>query len=432
MEPCRNPSVRMKLTRQHSRRGEIDMAQYKINVDSELLHQLFLGNSQDAGVAKLLESVLNQVLQAQVTEQVEAERYERTETRQGYRNGTYPHQLTTRVGTITLRVPRIRGGKFSTELFARYQRSEQALVLALMEMVVNGVSTRKVTQITEELCGTEFSKSTVSDLCKRLDPIVKAWNGRPLSENRFPFVLVDAMYLKVREDGRVRSRGVMIATGVNTDGYREVLGLMLGDTESEASWSEFFGWLKSRGLRGVDLIVSDDHGGLVRAIRQHFQGVTWQRCQTHFIRNILDATPKALKDDVYTRVRAILDAPDNETARLLLSQTIETYEDKAPKAMRILETGFDDATAVLVLPEKYRKRLRTTNRVERLNEEVRRRERVIRIFPNRESVIRLLGALLMEIDEKWASGRKYLDMSEYLEWSRAKATKPKSKVTRIM
>lgn len=301
-----------------------------------------------------------------------------------------------------------------------------------MEMVVNGVSTRKVTQITEELCGTEFSKSTVSDLCKRLDPIVKAWNGRPLSENRFPFVLVDAMYLKVREDGRVRSRGVMIATGVNTDGYREVLGLMLGDTESEASWSEFFGWLKSRGLRGVDLIVSDDHGGLVRAIRQHFQGVTWQQCQTHFIRNILDATPKALKDDVYTRVRAILDAPDNETARLLLSQTIETYEDKAPKAMRILETGFDDATAVLVLPEKYRKRLRTTNRVERLNEEVRRRERVIRIFPNRESVIRLLGALLMEIDEKWASGRKYLDMSEYLEWSRAKATKPKSKVTRIM
>lgn len=139
-----------------------------------------------------------------------------------------------------------------------------------------------------------------------------------------------------------------------------------------------------------------------------------------------------MKDDVYTRVRAILDAPDNETARLLLSQTIETYEDKAPKAMRILETGFDDATAVLVLPEKYRKRLRTTNRVERLNEEVRRRERVIRIFPNRESVIRLLGALLMEIDEKWASGRKYLDMSEYLEWSRAKATKPKSKVTRIM
>ena len=270
------------------------MAQYQINVDSQLLHQLFLGNTQDSGVAKLLESVLNQILQAQVTEQLEAQRYERTENWQGYRNGSYPHQLHTRIGTITLSVPRIRGGKFTTELFARYQRSEQALILTMMEMVVNGVSTRKVAQVTEELCGTEFSKSTVADLCKRLDPIVTAWNHRPLSDSRFPFVLVDALYLKVREDGRVRNRGVMLAVGVNTDGYREVLGLMLGDTESEESWTEFFNWLKSRGLRGVDLIVSDDHGGLVRSIRQQLQGVTWQRCQTHFMRNVLDASPKAL------------------------------------------------------------------------------------------------------------------------------------------
>ena len=406
------------------------MAQYQITVDSQLLHQLFLSNSQDAGVTKLLESVLNQVLQAQATEQLRADPYERTEERQGYRNGTYPHQLTTRVGTITLRVPRIRGGKFSTELFARYQRSEQALVLALMEMVVNGVSTRKVAQITEELCGTEFSKSTVSELCKRLDPIVTAWNNRPL-DNPFPFVIVDALVLKVREDGRVRSRGVLVGIGVNTDGYREVLGLMLGDSESEVSWSEFFGWLKSRGLRGVDLIVSDDHGGLVRAIRRHFQGVTWQRCQTHFMRNILDVTPKALQDEMHSRIRAILDAPDLNTARLLLNQVLEAYETKAPKAMAILEAGFEDATAVMLLPEKYRKRLRTTNALERLNEEIRRRERVIRIFPSRESAIRLIGALLMEIDEKWASGRKYLDMAEYLEWRESKVANMSSKVTRI-
>jgi len=407
------------------------MAQYQINVDSQLLHQLFLGNTQDSGVAKLLESVLNQILQAQVTEQLEAQRYERTENRQGYRNGSYPHQLHTRIGTITLSVPRIRGGKFTTELFARYQRSEQALILTMMEMVVNGVSTRKVAQVTEELCGTEFSKSTVADLCKRLDPIVTAWNHRPLSDSRFPFVLVDALYLKVREDGRVRNRGVMLAVGVNTDGYREVLGLMLGDTESEESWTEFFNWLKSRGLRGVDLIVSDDHGGLVRSIRQQLQGVTWQRCQTHFMRNVLDASPKALKDEIHTHVRAILEAPNPEAARLLLQQTLAAYEDKAAKAMRILEAGFDDVTAVLSLPEKYRKRLRTTNSVERLNEEVRRRERVIRIFPNRESVIRLIGALLMEQDEKWASGKKYLDMVEYLEW-RESRPKSVSKVTRIM
>lgn len=245
-------------------------------------------------------------------------------------------------------------------------------------------------------------------------------------------MLVDALYLKVREDGRVRSRGVMVGIGVNTDGYREVLGLMTGDTESEAGWREFFGWLKQRGLRGVDFITSDDHGGLVRAIRQHFQGVTWQRCQAHFIRNILDATPKVLKDEVYSRVRTLLDAPDLETARLLLSQTLEAYEEKAPRAMRILEAGFDDATAVLSLPERYRKRLRTTNSIERLNEEIRRRERVIRIFPNRQSVIRLLGALLMEQDEKWASGRKYLNMEEYWSWYKNNPKKQNASVTRIM
>lgn len=183
------------------------MAQYQITLESEILQQLFLSNSKESGVNKLLESVLNQVLKAQVTEQISAEHYQRTEDRKAYRNGSYPHQLTTRVGTITLHVPRLRDGKFSTDMFSRYQRSEQAFILAMLEMVINGVSTRKVSLITEELCGVEFSKSTVSELCKRLDPIVNAWNTRPLSDTRFPFVLVDALYLKVREDGRVRSRG---------------------------------------------------------------------------------------------------------------------------------------------------------------------------------------------------------------------------------
>ncbi|AEF94020.1 transposase mutator type [Desulfotomaculum nigrificans CO-1-SRB] len=408
------------------------MAQYQITVNQELLHRLFLSDNKDSGVAALLESVLNQILQAQATEQLEAEPYERTEERKGYRNGTYPHKLTTRVGTLTLRIPRFRNGKFSTELFARYQRSEQALVLALMEMVINGVSTRKVSQITEELCGTEFSKSTVSELCKKLDPVVHGWNNRNLHDMRYPFILVDALVLKVREEGRVRARSVMIAIGVNTDGYREILGLMLGDSESESSWGEFFTWLKSRGLRGVDIIVSDNHGGLVKAVRSHFQGVTWQRCQTHFMRNILDVTPKSIQDELYPHLRAILDAPDVDTARVLLNQTLEAYENRAPKAMKVLEDGFDDATAILILPERYRRRLRTTNGVERLNEEIRRRERVIRIFPNRESVIRLVGALLMEFDDKWASGRKYLDMSEYLQWQESqRQARAFSKVTPI-
>jgi len=408
------------------------MAQYQITINQELLHRLFLSDNKDSGVAALLESVLNQILQAQATEQLEAEPYERTEERKGYRNGTYPHKLTTRVGTLTLRIPRFRNGKFSTELFARYQRSEQALVLALMEMVINGVSTRKVSQITEELCGTEFSKSTVSELCKKLDPVVHGWNNRNLHDMRYPFILVDALVLKVREEGRVRARSVMIAIGVNTDGYREILGLMLGDSESESSWGEFFTWLKSRGLRGVDIIVSDNHGGLVKAVRSHFQGVTWQRCQTHFMRNILDVTPKSIQDELYPHLRAILDAPDVDTARVLLNQTLEAYENRAPKAMKVLEDGFDDATAILILPERYRRRLRTTNGVERLNEEIRRRERVIRIFPNRESVIRLVGALLMEFDDKWASGRKYMDMSEYLQWQESqRQARAFSKVTPI-
>jgi len=395
------------------------MAQYQISVDSELLHQLFLGNSQDKGVAVLLQSVLNQILKAQATEQLQAERYERTEERLAYRNGSYPHTLSTRVGSLTLQVPRFRDGSFSTELFARYQRSEQALVLALMEMVINGISTRKVTQVTEELCGAEFSKSTVSDLCKQLDPVVSAWSSRPLHDTEYPFLVVDALYVKVREDGRVRSRGVMIATGINQDGYRELLGLRVDDTESEASWSAFFAELKQRGLRGVDLITSDQHGGLVSAVRQHFQGVTWQRCQTHFMRNILDAAPKSLREELKAHLRAIFEAAQPETARALLERTLETFHETAPKSMKVLEDGFDDAIAVLALPAACRKRTRTTNVVERLNGELRRRERVVRIFPNRASVFRLFGALLMDMDERWSGQKKYIDMHDYYEAKKA-------------
>jgi putative transposase len=397
------------------------MTQYQITLDERLLHQLFVGESRDAGVAALLETVLNQVLKADAVEQLAAEKYERNDERKGHRNGSYSRSLTTRVGSITLEVPRFREGKFSTELFQRYQRSEQALVLALMEMVVNGVSTRKVSRVTEELCGTEFSKSTVSELCKQLDPAVNAWNNRSLHEVAYPFIAVDAMFVKVREEGRIRSRGVMIGYGVNVAGNREILGLKVGDTESEASWSAFFTALKQRGLNGLELITSDTHGGLVQAIRQHFQGVTWQRCQTHFSRNILDAAPKALQAEIKGCVRSIFEAPHIETARAFLQQTLDAYQDKAPKAMETLEKGFDDATAVLTFPEEYRIRLRTTNGVERINGEIRRREQVIRIFPNRDSVIRMVGSLLMEMEEQWNTSRRYLDMTTYHEWCKTRS-----------
>ncbi|WZL80345.1 IS256 family transposase [Vallitaleaceae bacterium 9-2] len=388
------------------------MAQLNITLDTELLHGLFKKDTKDEAFSKLLEAILNQVLLAQSSEQLGAEPYERSDDRIAYRNGFRDRDLTTRIGTITLRVPRHRNGNFSTTMFQRYQRSEQALVLAMIEMVINGVSTRKIENITEELCGKSFSKSTVSKLCEHLDPIVNKFKSRPL-EKHYPFVIVNALYLKVRDDGRVRSKGLLIATAVNETGNREVIGFQMADTESESSWGEFFSSLKQRGLSNVDLVVSDNHKGLVNAIKKHFQGTAWQRCQTHFARNVLDKAPKKQQPQLKQHLKSIYNAISLQEARRLMKETLQTFEEKAPKSMIVLEEGFDDIMAVMELPEKYRKRLRTSNSIERLNEEIRRRDRVIRIYPNEASAIRLIGALLIEQDEKWSSGRKYLDMDEY-------------------
>ncbi|NLH94182.1 MAG: IS256 family transposase [Candidatus Cloacimonetes bacterium] len=390
------------------------MARYQITISDEQLHGLLQG---DRGLADLLEAVLNQVLQAQATEYVKAEPYERTEERVGYRNGTRERPITTRVGRLTLEVPQFRQGKLPVDMFERYQRSEQALIVTLMEMAVNGVSTRKIKNITRELCGVEFSKSTVSDLLKGLDPVVREWIDRPIGT--YPFLIVDAIVIKIRKGGRVRTHSMLMATGVNPEGIREILGLWLADSEKETSWRDFFKWLKGRGLAGVDLVVSDDHGGLVNAVAVEFQGASWQRCQTHFTKNILDACPKAVQHDLHSRLRLMFEAPDMDTARVLLDGIIDDFGAKAPGAISRLEAGFEDAMAVMALPECIRKRLRTTNCAERLNEEVRRRERVIRIFPNDESAIRLIGAVLMEIDETWSTGRRYLNMEEYWRWKQA-------------
>jgi transposase-like protein len=390
------------------------MAQFNITLTEEHLHGLFVSNGRDEAFSKLLEEIFNQILIEQSKEQIGAEPYERTDQRTGYRNGFRDREMITRVGTLNLRIPRHRTGEFSTELFERYQRSEQALVLAMMEMVINGVSTRKVETITEELCGKKFSKSTVSALCQKLDPLVRSFQTRPL-ESHFPFLIVDALYLKVRKDNRVQPRGLLIAIGINNKGQREIIGFQVTNTESESSWSEFFESLKERGLKDVHLVTSDNHKGLVNAIKKHFQGASWQRCQTHFSRNILDKTPKSLQPEIKEDLRQLYEAIDLESARKVRDQIIAKYETKAPKAVSLLDEAFDDITAVLILPLRYRKRLRTTNGAERLNQEIRRRERVIRIFPNEASVIRLLGALLMEQDEKWQTGRKYFEMDLYYQ-----------------
>ena len=390
------------------------MAEFNITLPAEILHGLFLNNGRAEAISQLLATILNQVLMVQSSEQLGAAPYERTEERTAYRNGFRERELTTRVGTITLRVPRHRNGEFSTSMFERYQRSEQALVLAMIEMVINGVSTRKVESVTEELCGKSFSKSTVSSLCGRLDPHVKAFRNRPLDKH-FEFLVVDAIYLKVREDKKVLSKGLLIAVGVDDEGQREVIGFTLADSESEESWGGFFCELKERGLKSVGLVTSDNHKGLVQAIRKHFQGTAWQRCQTHFSRNVLDKTPKKHQPEVKQCLNSIYNAKDLEEARRLLKETLSAFESDAPNAMKVLEEGFDDVMAVMSLPKKYRQKFRTSNGPERLNEEIRRRDRVIRIYPNGESVIRLIGALLMEQDERWTTGRKYLDMQDYKE-----------------
>jgi putative transposase len=392
------------------------VAEYEINVGQELLPGLLSG--QD-GLAKLVESVLNQILEAQVAEALGAQRHERTEERAGYRNGTRARTLYTRVGPVTLLVPQTREGSFSTEIFKRYQRSEQAFVLALMEMVVQGVSTRKVTAITEELCGASFSKSTVSALCAGLDTRVRAFNERRL-EGAYPFILVDALYLKSREDERVVQRAALIVSGVRADGYREILGVKIGDTESFATWDEMLRWLKARGLHGVLFAVSDEHSGLTQALAKHFQGASWQRCQVHLMRNVLAHAPLKVRTEVAATVKLVFQAPDMAEAKRRLAEFVERFAKTAPKAAACLEAGFDDAMAVMALPEKYRRRLRTTNMQERLNEEIRRRERVIRIFPNDASALRLIGALLAEHNEVWQD-RKYLDMDEFTEWALARA-----------
>ena len=388
------------------------MTDYNVTVGKDLLPELLTG--QD-GLAKLVENVLNQILEAQVSESLNAAPYERSEERAGYRNGNRVRQLYTRVGPVQLQVPQTRDGSFSTEIFKRYQRSEQALLLSLMEMFVNGVSTRKVTNITEELCGASFSKSTVSSLCTGLDARVRAFNERRFDGEDYPFILMDALFFKSREDDRVVSRAALTVSGIRSDGFREILGIQIGDTESFSTWDETFRWLKQRGLKGVMFVISDQHSGLTEAIKKHFQGATWQRCQVHLMRNILGATSVRKRGEVASYAKLVLQAPDMKEARRRLDDFIERFEKRAPKAVACLEEAFEDAMAVIALPEKYRKRLRTTNMQERLNEEIRRRERVIRIFPNDDSALRLIGALLAEQNEVWQE-RRYLDMDEFHDW----------------
>ena len=388
------------------------MTQIQVSFDEDTLRKVLLG---DKGAEVLLEKVMNEVLQAEMTEHLGAEPGEHTDDRCGYRNGSYERELTTRIGSLKLEVPRDRDGTFQTKLFERYQRSEKALVTTLMQMVLQGVSTRRVKKITTELCGREFSRQTVSNLTERLDDQVQAWAGRPLEEE-YPFLLADAMQLNIRHHEAVRSAMALIVIGISEDGYREILGLKIALRETAESWKELLQELKDRGLKRVELATSDAHEGLESALREAFPGCIWQRCQSHFRRNVLDKTPSDYQDRMHEVLDQILEAGSQWEAQSRLEKVSGELEEEAGSALEVLEEGIFDATAVLALPEKYRERLRTTNMLERLIQEIRRREKVIRIFPNKASAQRLVGALLAEKHEEWSTRRRYLKMEEFYEW----------------
>lgn len=323
------------------------------------------------------------------------------------------------MGTIELEVPRDRDGTFQTSLFERYQRSEKALVLSLMQMVVQGVSTRRVKKITTDLCGREFSKSTVSRLSEGLDEQITAWAERSLATREYPFLVLDGMQVKVRRQGAVRSTTVLLAVGISEAGQREILGLEVALGETGEAWRRFIGRLKARGLAGVEVATSDAHEGLRQALEAAFPGLIWQRCQAHFRRNVLDRTPTGLRDRMHELLDRILTAPSPERAREAFGEACAELEGQADKALEVLETGWEEATAVLALPKKYRRRLRTTNMLERFIEEIRRREKVVRIFPNEDAAYRLIGALCAERHEEWSTGRRYLTMDAFFEWKRS-------------
>jgi transposase-like protein len=368
------------------------------------------GFGGDDFLRDLVQRTIQQVLEAEMTSFIGAESYQRNEVRRGWRNGYKPRTLKTRVGGLELMVPKDRDGQFQTELFERYQRSEKAFVLALLQMYVEGVSTRKVSAITEALCGLEVSRSQVSALTQKLDAEVAEWRMRALTE-QYPYLIFDARYEKVRRGGSVVSQGVLVAIGISAAGYREVLGSWVAESESEASWGAVFSELKQRGLRGVRYVVSDDHAGMVKAIDRHFQGAVWQRCQVHFVRNALSLCGRQQRPQVLRLMKAVTEAPTREAARAALAAAIAELEQKAPKVARLLDECGEQILGVYALPEAHQKRMRTTNMLERQNQELKRRTRVIRVFPHEQSCLRLISALLIETNQEWM-GRIYLQMEK--------------------
>ena len=358
------------------------------------------------GLPEMMRILINQAMQAERSKFLQADEYERTEERKGHANGFKPKTLKTRIGEITFAVPQVREGGFYPSALEKGLRSERALTITLAEMYVQGVSTRKVKAITEQLCGVEISAMQVSRATAQLDEVLQEWRERPLG--KIIYLYLDARYEKVRVAGQVRDVAVLVATGITPEGERQVLGVSVSLSEHETHWKAFLRSLKDRGMHGIELIISDDHEGLGAARRAVFGSVPWQRCQFHLQQNAGAYLPKQhMRLEVAAEIRSIFNATDRKTAERLLQESIQKYAVSAPRLSAWLEDNLSEGFTVFDFPLEHRRSIRTTNSLERINKEIRRRTRVVGVFPNEASCLRLVSALLMEISEEWQIGKHY-------------------------
>src|SRR5215211_7744399 len=377
---------------------------------SELLDAFRAGDGVDL-IRDAVTMVLQELIEVEATEQIGAARYERADTRTTDRNGSRPRLLTTQAGDIELRIPKLRKGSFFPSILEPRRRIDQALYAVVMEAYVNGVSTRSVDDLVAALgIDSGISKSEVSRICAGLDEIVDAFRTRRLDHTEFPYVYLDATYLHVRNStSQVVSMAVVVATGITTDGSREVLGLDVGDSEDEVFWRSFLAGLKKRGLGGVRLVISDQHAGLVAALKRSFQGTAHQRCRVHFARNLLAHVPKTHTDMAAAVFRTVFAQPDADTVAATWDEVRDQLATRFPKIGPLMDDAKAEVLAFTAFPRAHWSKTWSTNPLERVNKEIKRRARVVGIFPNDASVIRLVGAVLADMHDEWQSGdRRYL------------------------
>ena len=376
--------------------------------------ELLIENGFD-GMADVLRILLNEAMKIERQDALSAGAYQRTPDRKGYANGYKPKTVDTRMGRMTVDVPQVRGDvEFYPSALEKGCRSERALKVAIAEMYVKGISTRRVTGVLEKMCGLEISSTQVSRAAKILDEELGKWRNRKLGE--YPYLILDAHYEKVRINGSVQSCALFTAIGINTDGKREILGVSVSLSEAEPHWREFLKSLLNRGLHGVRLITSDAHSGLRAALQCLFNGVQWQRCQFHLQQNAQTYVPnRTMQKQVHDDIADVFAAHNSELAHTRLKYYVEKYSRSAPQLSEWMEENLPEGLTVFQLPAKHRKRMRTSNSLERLHEEINRRTRVARLFPNEASLLRLVSAIEMEISEDWIAGKRYLNMQTEME-----------------